>query len=108
MPRDALIAQFDEEMLGIYQRALSEAHYNAMRFLAMLHDHGGLQTARILGNSTKPSEGYTALFLRNRLDLTVEAVIHDNPKWHPLFTPAELTKCTERLTEYEYLTSPSL
>jgi hypothetical protein len=29
----ALISEFDEEMLGIYERALSEAHYKATRFL---------------------------------------------------------------------------
>jgi len=38
-----------------------------------------------------------------RLDLTVEALIHDNPQWHPLVTPEELDICTERLTQYEYL-----
>jgi len=46
------------------------------------------------------SEGYTALWERGRLDLTVEALIHDNPQWHPLFTPEELDICTERLTQY--------
>jgi len=49
------------------------------------------------------SEGYTALWERGRLDLTVEALIHDNPQWHSLFTPEELAICTERLTQYEYL-----
>jgi hypothetical protein len=43
------------------------------------------------------SEGYTALWERGRLDLTVEALIHDNPQWHPLFTPEELAICTEPL-----------
>jgi hypothetical protein len=27
---------------------------------------------------------------RSRLDLTVEALISDNEKWHPLFSPDEL------------------
>jgi hypothetical protein len=49
------------------------------------------------------SEGYTALWERGRLDLTVEALIHDNPQWHPLVTPEKLDICTERLTQYEYL-----
>jgi hypothetical protein len=62
----------------------------------------GLETARILINSTNPSEGYTALWNRGRLDLTVEAVIYDNSKWHPLFTTAELAICKERLIKYEY------
>jgi hypothetical protein len=83
MAQDALTSEFDQEMLRIYQRALSEAHYKATRFLTMLHEHRGLETARLLNHSPTASEGYTALWERKRLDLTVEAVIHDNPKWHP-------------------------
>lgn len=45
----------------------------------MLHEHGGLQTARILIHAATVSEGYTALWERG-LDLTVEALIHDNPQ----------------------------
>jgi hypothetical protein len=69
----------------------------------MLHDHRGLETARILLHSPNVSEGYTALWQRGRLDLTVEAVIHDNAKWHSLFSEEELNICTSRLAEYEYL-----
>jgi hypothetical protein len=86
MTTESLLAQFDEEMLNIYQRAHSEVGYNATLFLRMLEEHRGLQTARILLHKEKVSDGYTALYLRGRLDLTVEAVIHDNQKWHPLFT----------------------
>jgi hypothetical protein len=103
MTDDALVAKFDQEMLGIYQRAHSEANYNATRFLHMLHEHGGLETARILLHSANVSEGYTALWERGRLDLTVEAVIHNNPKWHPLFTQDDLAICAKRLKEYRYL-----
>ena len=53
---------FDAAMMGIYTRALKEAGYKATRFLEMLHEHRGLQTARLLINSDKPSDGYTALW----------------------------------------------
>jgi hypothetical protein len=99
---DAIAAAFDEEMLGIYQRALSEARYPATRFLHMLHEHRGVETAKILINADNVSEGYTALWERKRLDLTVEAVIYDNPKWHSLFSADELAKCKQRLTDYRY------
>lgn len=89
-------------MLGIYQRALSEAHYKATRFLSMLSEHGGVETARTLIHSPTVSEGYTALWQRDRLDLTVEAVIIDHPKWHALFTQEELDICRKRLAEYKY------
>ncbi len=100
---EALLAAFDGAMFDIYQRARSEANYNASRFLQMLYEHRGWETAQILLHAASISEGYTALYERRRLDLTVEAVIHDNPKWHPLFTPEDLAICTKRLREYEYL-----
>jgi len=99
----ALVDEFDEQMLDIYRRALSEAHYNASRFLQMLNEYRGLANAKILINAPRPSEGYTALCLLGRLDLTVEAVIYDNPKWHPLFTSADLEACIKRLKEYRYI-----
>lgn len=100
--REGLINEFDQQMLSIYQRALSEAHYRATRFLTMLHEHRGLETAQLLIHSSSVSEGYTALWERKRLDLTVEALIHDNPRWHPLFTEGELAICKKRLAEYGY------
>jgi hypothetical protein len=97
-----LIDEFDEAMHGIYHRALSEAGYKASIFLNMLFAHRGVETARRLIHSPNVSDGYTALWERKRLDLTVEALIYDNDKWHPLFTPEELAICRKRLRQYEY------
>ena len=102
--QEALISQFDEAMFSIYERALSEVRYRASIFFRMLDEHRGLQTARILIHSSTVSEGYTSLWKLGRLDLTVEAVIHDNPKWHPLFTKEELAICKQRLVDYKYFT----
>lgn len=98
-----LVADFDEAMHEVYRRALSEANYKASIFLNMLFDHGGLETARRLLHSQNISDGYTALWERRRLDLTVEAVIHDNQKWHPLFSSEEVAICRKRLRQYEYI-----
>ena len=103
MSDNKLELEFDEAMMGIYESALSEAEYNATRFLTMLHEHRGLGTAHLLLHASKPSEGYTALYLKKRLDLTVEALIHDNPKWHALFSPEDLAICERRLRDYGYL-----
>jgi hypothetical protein len=102
MAHSNLPDQFDEEMLNIYVRARSEAGYNASRFLQMLEEHHGVRTAKILLHADKESEGYTALWQRGRLDLTVEAVIYDNPKWQSLFTAEEIETCKRRLTKYGY------
>jgi hypothetical protein len=42
------------------------------------------------------------LWERDRLDLTVEAVILEEAKWHPLFTPEEIEICRKRLKDYGY------
>jgi hypothetical protein len=78
------------------------ARYNATLFLRMLRQRGGLATAKYLINSSKESNGYTELFLRKRLDLTVEAMVVENKKWHELFTNDDLTKARLRLTKHGY------
>ncbi len=40
---EPLVAEFDQEMFRIYERARSEANYNATRFLHMLYEHRGLE-----------------------------------------------------------------
>jgi hypothetical protein len=94
--------QFHEAMLNIYRRAKSEAKYNAQRFLQMVVDHGGLEAARMLINAEAVSDGYTALWERGRLDLTVEAMVLSAPQFHALFTENELAICRNRLADYEY------
>ena len=81
-----LSKQFDLAMFDIYRKAKTEAGYNAAIFLRMVSDKGGLSTAKYLINATKPSNGYTHLYERGRLDLTVDAMVVENPKWYPLFT----------------------
>lgn len=98
---EELIERFDEAMLEVYRRARSEAGYNASRFLGMLNDMGGLRTARALLHAPAVSDGYTALWERQRLDLTVEAVIL-HPEWHPLFSDHERQIARERLEEYGF------
>ena len=98
---DLLEREFDAAMMSIYVRALREANYPATRYHQMLCDHGGLETARRLINAPTVSDGYTALWERKRLDLTVEALIQD-PKWSELFTEDELKSAKKRLDDYGY------
>jgi hypothetical protein len=92
---------FDSAMLDIYRRAKSEAGYNATRYLQMLNEHRGLETARILLHAQTVSEGYTALWERGRLDLTVEALVLEQD-FSSLFTPEDREIARRRLTEYGY------
>ena len=94
--------QFEQAMFDIYRRAKAEAKYNASIFLQLVTTRGGLDTARYLINQPKPSDGYTHLYERERLDLTVEAMVVENKKWHPLFQPEEIEKARKRLIDYGY------
>jgi len=99
---EKLKAEFQEAMFNIYRVAKDEAKYPANVFLKMLTDRGGLDTAKYLINAPKESDGYTALYERGRLDLTVEAVVVENKKWHVLFVPEEIEKARKRLIRYGY------
>jgi len=94
--------RFDTAMMDIYKRALKEAKYDAKRYLQMLLEYRGLETAKRLLNSSHVSDGYAALFERKRLDLTVEALIVQ-PEWTPLFSEEERKIARNRLKEYGYI-----
>lgn len=93
--------EFHQAMIGIYQQA-NEAGYTAPYFLRMVIERGGVDAAKALINSSTPSDGYTALFELGHLDLTVEALVVGDPKWHPLFEPEEIERAKKRLKGFGY------
>ena len=99
--RRQLEQEFHEAMLTIYRRAKTEAKYPARRFIRMVEDKGGLKTAQYLLDTPVVSVGYTALWERKRLDLTVEAVILEK-KWWPLFTRMQRRTAITRLRDHKY------
>ena len=97
-------ASFHEAMIEIYERAKRECKYPANRFLQMVSERGGLETARYLLHAQGFSDGFTALWHCNRLDLTVEAYVLKS-EWRGLFTEEEIKTASKRLFEVGY--SPS-
>ncbi|MCG8477245.1 MAG: hypothetical protein MI784_17400 [Cytophagales bacterium] len=69
----------------------------------MVIDHGGVETARMLIHADTVSDGYTALWERERLDLTIEAMIINSKKFHSLFTEEEIHIRSQRLKDYGYI-----
>jgi hypothetical protein len=100
MPAE-LQTRFHEAMLEIYRRAKSDAGYNATRFLGMVSEQGGYEAARTLIHASTVSDGYTALWERGHLELTVEALIL-RPEWHDLFSESERNIARDRLTKYHF------
>jgi len=68
----------------------------------MLSTLGGLGTAHRLLATQEVSTGFTALFERGRLDLTMEALIV-KPEFAGLFTEGEIETARERLRQLGYL-----
>lgn len=95
--------QFHEAMLGIYESAKKlKPPYHAPRFLRMVHEHGGKETADRLLATGNPSEGFTELFLRGKdnLKISVEYVVLQNP-WRELFSDEQLEVARKRLRDYQ-------
>lgn len=90
-----LIRRFDAEMESIYERAKAIG-YPANRFLIMVREHGGLETAHRLLQSSDISYGFAELWARGQQDLTVEALAL-RPEFQPLFSTAELDTARARL-----------
>jgi hypothetical protein len=101
MSTDQLVIEFNKAMFEIHSKAKVEAGYNASVFLRMLQDRGPLETAHFLIHTNKPSDGFTALWERHRLDLTVEAYVLQD-RFEELFTDEDRETCRQRLLDYGY------
>jgi hypothetical protein len=98
----ALLDGFNTAMLNIYEAAKQlKPPYSAPRFLRMVHEHGGKETADRLLATGDPSEGFTKLFLRGKdnLRISVEYVVLQNP-WRALFEPDQLAVARKRLLDH--------
>jgi hypothetical protein len=94
-------AQFHQEMLNVYHRAKGECRYNAIRFVEMVTDHGGLAAAKMLLAARHHPEGLTRLWEEGRLDISMEALVLKEP-WRSLFSGEELRVAQKRLDDLGY------
>ena len=92
---------FHRAMVGVYERARDEAGYNATRFIQMVAERGGLETARQLLHVSTVSDGFTALWEKGRLDLAMEFQVLQ-PQFDELFTETERAIARERLLAYRF------
>ncbi len=97
-----LVKEFHKKMLEIYARAAKECDYRPVRFLQMVAKRGGLATARDPLSSPRPAEGLLTLWERGRLDLSVEALVCQEP-WRALFTEEEVKIARKRLADLGYV-----
>jgi hypothetical protein len=95
---NTLADRFHQEMLAIYERARNECDYHHHRFLQMVHEDGALEVAHRLLEEDSVREGLVTLWRKDRLDLTVEALVL-KPEYEPLFTEEEISKARRRLEQ---------
>ncbi|SQI29905.1 Uncharacterized conserved protein [Rhodococcus coprophilus] len=101
-----LESEFGSRVRELYDRARREAGYNATQFISMVANIGPLATAKKLLAARTISDGFSELWERGRIDLTIEAVVVE-PVFEPLFTDAELDVARHRLTQFGYSPSSS-
>jgi hypothetical protein len=88
-------------MVVLAQCLKDEIQYNPTRFARMVSEHGGVETARRLLNGRDASEGFTTLWERRRLDLSVEASVL-LPWFEALFSDGERAVARRRLTDHRF------
>ncbi|MEW6047828.1 MAG: hypothetical protein AB1609_15340 [Bacillota bacterium] len=92
--------EFEHAMYDIYRRAKKECGYNPTRFVQMLSNYGGLETAKRLLASNETQTGLTELYLRGRLDLSMEALVVKD-RFVGLFTREERERAVRRLLDLD-------
>jgi hypothetical protein len=68
----SLESKFHADMINIYLTAKKELDYNAVRFLQLVSQRGGLEAAKILIAKEGTTYGLEVFRRHNRLDLSVE------------------------------------
>lgn len=96
----SLEGEFHRAMLNIYDTA-AELDYHPIVFLQMVHEHGGVETARRLLGTPEAQQGLSTLWERERLDISMEALVVQE-RWKPLFSDAERQAAWDRLSAYGY------
>ncbi|MBX3388643.1 MAG: type I restriction enzyme HsdR N-terminal domain-containing protein [Phycisphaeraceae bacterium] len=75
--------------------------YNPIGFMGMVTSSNAFEAVRTLLAKREPSEGFTTLWGKKRLDLTVEAIVL-KPEWRSFFTPSERDTARRRLAAAQY------
>lgn len=70
-----LAGQFEQHLLAVSQEYTEITGTSPRRFLQMVSEHGGVETARILTLAIHPGEGFTRAWEHKCLHLTAEYLL---------------------------------
>jgi hypothetical protein len=94
--------RFDVAMRDLSTRITSETDCDPQRLLQLVAQRGGVGAAKAIVDGSEASDIYAALARRDRLDLSVEALIFDNREFRSLFSDEEQQVVRQRLVASEY------
>lgn len=92
---------FNIAMREIYVTAKQECGYNAVRFMQLVAEKGGVAAAKQLISKNGGTDGFATLWEHGRLDLSVEAHVLKR-EYKELFTDDERKICRDRLSEFGF------
>ncbi|HLU58227.1 MAG TPA: DUF262 domain-containing protein [Pseudonocardia sp.] len=92
---------FDRAVQGVIERCRAELRYNPRYFVSMVAQYGALGAVRKLLAAPAVSGGFVFLWERQRLDLSVEALVLDGRFAH-LFSADEQKVARTRLDDFGY------
>jgi hypothetical protein len=99
---DQLKQEFEDRFLDDLDECRAK-DYDPTYLLQMVHEHGVLETSRRLLRDKRIPSGFTHLARLGEVRMSIEAFVHDNPKFHPLFTETMLANCETRLRAVGYI-----
>jgi hypothetical protein len=100
-----LVSRFHMAMLQISDDVTAACDgYRPTQFRRLVNEEGGLGAARFVLTGTKPSSDFKELFRCNRLELSMEVLVTQEP-WCQLFTQEELGQARKRLADVGFSNS---
>ena len=100
-----LVSRFHMAMLQISDDVTAACDgYRPTQFRRLVSEEGGLGAARFVLHGTKPSSDFKELFRCNRLELSMEVLVTQEP-WCQLFTQEELGQARKTLADVGFSNS---
>lgn len=96
-PTKSVERDFEAAMIDVYRHAWEQVRYRASDFHAMIQRHGGVEAAHRLLREGPAASGFAALLTRGRPDLTMEAMILKEQRFHSLFDAHEHQVARDRM-----------
>ena len=92
--------EFHAAMVTTYEEGAKRGYFPTI-FLQMLHEHGGVETAKRLLAVKEPQTGFYRLWELDLLHESMEADVIQE-KYQPLFTAEEIQEARRRLDELDF------